>query len=248
MDRFHCIEIPLPPIKDQKRIVNKIKSVEEKLQKIQMLNTEQEKDIKNTLFSLYTDLIKDAEMMQMSEIAPIIRRPAEIIETEEYPELGIRCFGKGTFHKPALNGIEVGTKKLFQIKTGDVIFSNVFAWEGGIAIAKENDNDRFGSHRFISCLCETKKIINSFLLFHFLTHKGLEEIQRCSPGGAGRNKTLGLKKLESILVPVPSKEKQIEFIKHLNRFEQLKIQREERNREIAELIPSMLDKAFKGEM
>jgi hypothetical protein len=48
----------------------------------------------------------------------------------------IRSFGKGTFHKPPLSGSDVGTKRLYRIEPGDLLFSNVFAWEGAIAIAQ----------------------------------------------------------------------------------------------------------------
>ncbi len=246
--KFYNLEIELPSLPEQKRIVKIIKSVEAKRQNINKLNKEQEREIKNILYSTYIDIIKDAEYKPMVEVAPIIRRPVNISAEEKYPELGIRCFGNGTFHKPALSGIEVGTKKLFQIKTGDLVFSNVFAWEGGIAVAKEEDNDRYGSHRFISCNCNLEQVKPLFLSFHFLAPKGLEEINNCSPGGAGRNKTLGLKKLEALKVPVPKIDKQRKFENLLNQFNQLKEQREEREKELTKLIPSLLDKAFKGEL
>ncbi len=245
---FLSMNIELPPLPEQKRIVKIIQAVEEKQQKVNKLNQAQERDIKNLLYSTYTDIIKGVEEKPMVEVASIIRRPVQITAEENYPELGIRCFGNGTFHKPALNGIEVGTKKLFQIKTGDLVFSNVFAWEGGIAIAKENDNDRYGSHRFISCNCDLEQVKPSFLNFHFLAPKGLLDINNCSPGGAGRNKTLGLKKLEAIKVPVPKIEQQEKFEKLLHQFETLKTEKEAQEKELTVLIPSLLDKAFKGEL
>lgn len=248
LDKFYNIEIELPPLPEQNRIVIKIKSIEAKQQNIFELNKEQEREIKNTLYSTYIDIIRDAEYKLMVEVAPIIRRPVKINAEEKYPEMGIRCFGNGTFHKPALNGIEVGTKKLFQIKTGDLVFSNVFAWEGGIAVAKDEDNNRYGSHRFISCNCDLEQVLPLFLNFHFLAPKGLEEINNCSPGGAGRNKTLGLKKLEALNVPIPKIGKQKKFVTLLNQFNKLKGQREEREIELTQLIPSLLAKAFKGEL
>jgi type I restriction enzyme S subunit len=171
-------------------------SIKNKILKTQNLDLRQRNEIKNLAFSRYSDLVKDVNEEPMQKVAPIIRRPAKIIAKNQYPELGIRSFGKGTFHKPALNGYNVGTKKLYQIKTGDLIFSNVFAWEGAIAVALPEDNNRYGSHRFISCNCDLDQVLPEFLNFHFLTPEGLEEINRCSPGGAGRNKTLGLRKLE----------------------------------------------------
>ncbi len=184
----------------------------------------------------------------MKEVAPIVRREVKLNEEELYPELGIRCFGKGTFHKPALTGLEVATKKIFQIKKGDLVFSNVFAWEGGIAVAKEEDNNRYGSHRFISCVADKEKALQEFLCFHFLSPKGLEDINACSPGGAGRNKTLGLNKLVKINVPVPDIALQKEFVELLNKVNAIKDQHSETEKELTQLLPALLDKAFKGEL
>lgn len=245
---FFNQEILLPPLKVQNRIISTFDKVKSKLEEINSLRTEQSKDINNLLFSKFKDLIECADWLPMKDVAPIIRRPIVLKDEVLYPELGIRCFGKGTFHKPALTGTEVATKKIFQIKTGDLVFSNVFAWEGGIAVAKEEDNDRYGSHRFISCLADEEKALAEFLCYHFLSQKGLEDINACSPGGAGRNKTLGLDKLMKILVPVPSIELQREFVELLNKTNAIKEHHKQTEQELTELMPSLLDKAFKGEL
>jgi type I restriction enzyme S subunit len=241
-------KIPLPTLPEQQRIVSRIESIKIKLNRIKELRVEQTKDINNLLFSKYTDLIKNADWLSMQEVAPIIRRPVSINDDALYPELGIRCFGNGTFHKPALTRTEVATKKIFQIKKGDLIFSNVFAWEGGIAVAKEKDNDRYGSHRFISCLVDEGKALAEYLCYHFLSPTGLEEINACSPGGAGRNKTLGLDKLMKIKVPIPSLASQNEFVDLLIKTNAIKEQHKQTEQELNELLPSLLDKAFKGEL
>jgi len=242
------VTIPLPPLTIQKRITQTVDIVKSKLDQIKELKKEQSKDIQNLLFSKYTELIEDAELLPMQEVAPIVRREVKLNEEAFYPELGIRCFGKGTFHKPALTGLEVATKKIFQIKTGDLVFSNVFAWEGGIAVAKEDDNDRYGSHRFISCVANKEKALEEFLCFHFLSPKGLEDINACSPGGAGRNKTLGLDKLMKIQVPVPDVTLQNEFVALLHKVNAIKESHSQTEKELNELMPSLLDKAFKGEL
>lgn len=247
-DKFLNLSILLPLLPEQQRIVSKIESVKERIEQIEKLRTEQVKDIKNLLFSKYTQMIENAEWLPMKEVAPIVRREVKLNEEELYPELGIRCFGKGTFHKPALTGLEVATKKIFQIKKGDLVFSNVFAWEGGIAVAKEEDNNRYGSHRFISCVADKEKALQEFLCFHFLSPKGLEDINACSPGGAGRNKTLGLNKLVKINVPVPDIALQKEFVELLNKVNAIKDQHSETEKELTQLLPALLDKAFKGEL
>lgn len=248
VDKFLNLSISLPSLPEQQRIVLKIESVKQRIEQIEKLRAEQSKDINNLLYSKYTELIEVAEWLPMKEVAPIIRREVKLNEEVLYPELGIRCFGKGTFHKPALTGLEVATKKIFQIKQGDLVFSNVFAWEGGIAVAKEEDNNRYGSHRFISCVADKEKVLEEFLCFHFLSPKGLEDINACSPGGAGRNKTLGLDKLMKIEIPVPEITLQEEFVELLHKINAVKEQHRETEKELTELMPSLLNKAFKGEL
>ena len=139
------------------------------------------------LLSLYGDLIADAPTLPMSKLAPIVRRPVEVDPTIDYFELGICSFGNGTFHKPALKGLELGTKRIFWIEPGDLLLSNVFAWEGAIAVVKPEDQGRVGSHRFISCVPKAGVATSAYLCFHFLTPQGLQQIGEASPGGAGRN-------------------------------------------------------------
>lgn len=245
---FINMEVDLPSLPEQKRIISKIEDVKNKIKQVRDIRIAQNKDLNNLLFSKYTELIEEAEWLPLKEVAPIIRREVNLKEEELYPELGIRCFGKGTFHKPVLTGLEVGTKKIFQIKEGDLVFSNVFAWEGGIAVAKEEDNDRYGSHRFITCVANKEKVLAEYLWFHFLSPKGLEDINACSPGGAGRNKTLGLDKLMKINVPVPNIILQKEFVSLLLKVKNMKEYHSQTEKELNELLPSLLDMAFKGEV
>ena len=246
--RFFNIEIPLPDIAVQKVVVDKVDFALGKLEEIKLLRSSLLDDAQAMLSSAFHKLVEGAVYKPMSEVAPLERRKVEIDVNAEYPELGVRCFGNGTFHKPVLNGMEVGTKKLYQMVPGDLVFSNVFSWEGAIAVVKQEDEGRVASHRFITCLPESGVVTADFLCFYFLTTEGLEKIQAASPGGAGRNRTLGLKKLEKIEVPVPDYNKQIWFNQLQSYVEKIKQAQAENETELEALMPSILDKAFKGEL
>ncbi len=247
-EKFLGLTIKLPSIPEQKRLILKLGELISKIDEVENLQEAQERELNNLLFSKYCEIIEHVSWAPMKTVAPIVRRSVTIQEDASYPELGIRCFGKGTFHKPSLTGLEIGTKKIFQIRKGDLLFSNVFAWEGGIAVATDDDDDRYGSHRFISCVVDRNVAITEFLHFHFLTPKGLDDINSCSPGGAGRNKTLGLDKLMKINVPVPALTSQKEFVAIIDKINLIKESHKLNCIEIAEIIPSVLDSAFKGEL
>lgn len=247
-DKFLLMKIPLPPLEEQRRIVARVEELVGKIEEVRSLRNEIIKDSHGVLLSAYYKLIEGAEYLPMKFVAPLQRRTVKIELSKNYPELGIRSFGKGAFHKPALSGSEVGTKKLFRIEANDLLFQIVFAWEGAVAVAQSKDNGRFGSHRFLTCVPQPGIATSSFLCFHFLTEKGLEDLGKASPGGAGRNRTLGLKALENIQVPIPLFEKQLWFDDLQTKIHTMKQLREEAIKELDALLPSILDKAFKGEL
>ncbi len=244
---FLQIEIFLPPLSEQQRIAGRLVALKGKVDAVKGLRVEQEKEMKGLLLIQYQKMIEGADWKPMEKVAPIVRREVAISEDGIYPELGIRSFGKGTFHKPALTGFEVGTKRLYKIEAGDLMFSNVFAWEGAMAVAQKEDDGRFGSHRFISCVCEEGVALPEFLCFHFLTRKGMEDINAASPGGAGRNKTLCLNKLEKTLVPVPDPDLQKGFLQLLSKIDALKAAQAGQLSALEGLFPGVLEKAFRGE-
>ena len=247
-EKFLEIEIPLPELELQEAIVEKLESLNAQINEVKENRLEISTKGHALLQSAFHSLVESAPYKQMSEVAPLVRRPVVVDENSEYAELGVRSFGKGTFHKPVLSGLEVGSKKLFYIHPDDLVFSNVFAWEGAIAVAKANDKGRVGSHRFITCVPKQGVSTSGFLSFYFLTNEGLEKIREASPGGAGRNKTLGLKKLEKIEVPVPSYEKQIWFNSLQKKMTEIQDAQRANETELEALMPSILDKAFKGEL
>lgn len=197
-------QIPLPSLAAQQAIVARLGALAEKTREVEAHLDAVERDAEHLLALRFRDVIADAPLRPMAEVAPLVRREQAIELDGSYPELGIRSFGKGTFHKPPLSGSEVGTKRLYRIEPGDLLFSNVFAWEGAIAIAKPTDAGRFGSHRFITCHASPDLTTAEFLRYYFLTEDGMLKIGEASPGGAGRNRTLGLEKLMAIEVPIPS--------------------------------------------
>lgn len=247
-EKFLAMTIPLPSLPEQRRIVARIEELAARLEEARYLQRQIESDARRLLLAVFYDLIKGVDRRQMKEIAPIIRRSVVTDPEEIYPELGIRSFGKGTFHKVALTGIEVGSKRLYRIEPGDLIFNNVFAWEGAVAVARPEDAGRFGSHRFITCVVKREAVTAGFLCFYFLTDEGLQQLGEASPGGAGRNRTLGLNALEEIKVPVPPYERQLWFDDLQGKVKAALQLQAETATELDALLPSVLDKAFKGEL
>ena len=243
-DRFLDQQIALPPLAEQQAIVARLDSLTDKTRQLEAHLDAVERDAEHLLALRFRDAIANAPLRTMAEIAPLVRREQRIDLNGSYPELGIRSFGKGTFHKPPLSGGDVGTKRLFSIEPGDLLFSNVFAWEGAIAIAQAEDAGRFGSHRFISCVPDRRLTSADFLRYYFLTEEGMLKIGEASPGGAGRNRTLGLEKLMAIEVPMPPLATQQTFDRLQIEVAALKAKHAAILKANAALLPATLERVF----
>ena len=190
-EKFLAMEMPLPPFEEQRRLVARLDCVAGLVKERRKVLAAADRDSDLLLRKAFDRATEGVGYLPMEQVAPLVRRPIDIQPDESYPELGVRSFGRGTFHKPALDGTAVGTKKLYRIAARDLVFNIVFAWEGAVAIARDEDEGRVGSHRFLTCVPEPGGPSVEFLLYYFLSREGLRRLGEASPGGAGRNRTLG---------------------------------------------------------
>jgi type I restriction enzyme S subunit len=245
---FFNQEILLPPLKVQNKILSTLEKVKSRLEEINSLRAEQAKDINNLLFSKYTDLIESAEWLPMKEVAPIHRRQVEVNPEETYFEIGVRSFGRGLFENPSFKGSDLTWQKPFWMREGDLLFSNIKAWEGAVGLIPAKYDGWVGSHRYITCLPNLEIIDPEFLYYYFRTFEGVEKLSSASPGTVDRNRTLNNKLLQQIEIPVPSLGLQREFVELLEKTNAIKEHHKQTDQELTELMPSLLDKAFKGEL
>jgi hypothetical protein len=120
------MKIPLPSLTEQRRIVARIEALAAKVDEAKRLRQEIVQDNYRMLLGVYQQLIENADYQTMAKVAPLTRRPVTEIDNEKYyPELGVRSFGNGTFHKAAIKGVEMGTKRIYEFMPNDLIFNNV---------------------------------------------------------------------------------------------------------------------------
>jgi type I restriction enzyme S subunit len=76
----------------------------------------------------------------------------------------------------------------------------------------------------------------------------LQQLGEASPGGAGRNRTLGLNALANIPIPVPDHKKLSRFEECYGTVRSFNHIHLEQVEELDSLVPSVLSKAFAGEL
>ncbi|HFK5537043.1 TPA: restriction endonuclease subunit S [Elizabethkingia anophelis] len=172
-----------------------------------------EKNIPDLRFPEFNDKWKER---RIKEITQRYVNPVEVIPDTYYKEIGIRSHGKGLFHKEPILGEELGNKRVFWIKENAFIVNIVFAWEQAIGKTTEKEIGMIASHRFPMYLPRDNKSSVDFLLYFFLTPKGKSLLELASPGGAGRNKTLGQKEFDNVKFYIPEILEQQKIASFLN--------------------------------
>jgi len=142
--------------------------------------------------------------IHLDRLLRLERRPVKVVADSQYAEIGIYSFGRGIFHKTPRTGLEVGDKDLFLIKEGDFILQVTFAWEGAVALASANEDGMYGSTRFPTFRVDESLCYPPYLTYYFKTSSGREQLVRISPGSAGRNRVLSLKRIPEVIIPLPS--------------------------------------------
>ena len=125
-----------------------------------------------------------------------------------YTQIGIRSHGKGLFYKESVTGAALGNKSVFWIEPDCFIVNIVFAWEQAIGRTTQSEVGMIGSHRFPMYRPVNDRVDVDYLISYFLTKRGTDILQAASPGGAGRNKTLGQNRFLKSKIVLPPIEEQ----------------------------------------
>ena len=144
------------------------------------------------------------------DILERVEVPVNVEPDKEYVQIGIRSHGKGLFYKEPVLGKILGNKQVFWIQPNCFILNVVFAWEQAITKTTENEIGMIGSHRFPMYRPKNDLVDIDYLIYYFLTKRGTDILEAASPGGAGRNRTLGQErflKSKITLPPLPEQQK-----------------------------------------
>lgn len=240
------VEIPLPPLAEQQAIVARLDALAEKTRQVEAHLEAVERNAEHLLALRFRDAIVDAPLRAIAEVAPLVRREVVINPEKSYTELGVRSFYKGAFHRRTVPGSDFSWQDLYRVQAGDLIFSNIMAWEQAIAIAQPEDDGCVGNHRMLTCEPNAELAVPGFLWYYFTTEEGFAKIYAASPGTAARNRTMTAPALMAIEVPTPSLITQQTFDRLQAEVVALKAKHIAIREANVALLPATLERVFSG--
>lgn len=144
-----------------------------------------------------------------------VEHPVEVDSDALYTQIGIRSHGKGLFYKEPVTGESLGNKAVYWVEPDCFILNIVFAWEQAIGKTTQAEVGMIGSHRFPMYKPVNNLVDIDYLVYYLLTKHGTDILEAASPGGAGRNRTLGqdrFLKSKIVLPPLDEQKKIAEIL------------------------------------
>lgn len=187
-------------------------------------------------------------IFELGKVLKRIKRPVKVELNEEYRQIGIRSHGKGLFYKEAVSGNELGNKSVFWIEPDCFIVNIVFAWELAIGKTTENEKGMIASHRFPMYQALNNKIDIDYMLFYFKSKMGKYLLELASPGGAGRNKTLGQTEFMKLKISFPSLNEQKKIAEILSTWDKAIELKEQLIEEKKQQKKGLMKKLLTGEL
>lgn len=223
------ISLPIN-INEIKKINCFLSLIDERLAQLRKKNQLLEEYRKSIIHKIFSQKIKFKDDVGKSfpewkeiEVKKILKRysdPVSVDSERLYSQIGIRSHGKGIFYKEPVKGKILGNKRVFWIKEDLLILNIVFAWERAVAKTSKNEIGLIASHRFPMYKPVEGTLDLDYILYFLLTPVGKYYLELASPGGAGRNKTLGQTEFENLKFKIPSIKEQIKISTFLKKIDE----------------------------
>lgn len=216
VDDFFNSNLLNPPLAEQKKIAEILSAQDKIIELKEKLIAEKQKQRKCLMKQLFDESTKQSfklngvqinkkkwSVCKIKSVFEKVDKPVNVKQEQLYTQIGIFSHGRGLFYKEPVTGKILGNKSVFWIEPNCFILNIVFAWEQAIGKTTEKEEGFIASHRFPMFKPINNLIDVDYAVYYFLTKKGTAILDAASPGGAGRNRTLGQDRfLESkILLP-----------------------------------------------
>jgi len=255
-ERFLGLGIPLPPISEQRRIVARIEELAAQINEARGLRQQAAKDAEALLSAIAhrADLAAKAKenagwkRRRLSEVIRLVDDSHKVDPIGSYPNLGIYSFGRGLFHKPAINGLATSAKALRRVKAGQFIYSRLFAFEGAYGMVTKEFDGAFVSQEYPTFECDPQCVRAEFLVAYFRPSHVWKDVARGSKGLGDRRQRVQPEQILAHELWLPPIDWQNRLAKVHAEVDGLKRLQAETAAELDALLPAILDKAFKGEL
>lgn len=152
----------------------------------------------------------------------------DINDSLEYKCGGIKVYGRGIYTREIKLGADIQKKwVMHKVEENNVLYSTLFANNGAFAIAKKEDEELIFSEKFVCFKIIDENVLPEYLHVIFQTNYLSSQCDEFKTGMAAMSLShSSKKKVLKLAIPIPDKNTQLEIINKFKKYEQCKLQLE----------------------
>jgi type I restriction enzyme S subunit len=246
-EKFLAMQIPLPPLAEQRRIVARIEELSAKIEEARTLRQEAADDIEALCRSVLSH-DKGARPTPMRELVRLRSPDVTVTADATYEFAGVYCFGRGVFRAGRKSGMDFAYPRLTTLRAGNFVYPKLMAWEGALGIVPPECDGCVVSTEFPVFQVLEDRVLPEVLDTYFRNSSVWPEMSSASTGTNVRRRRLHPQEFLDYRMPLPSWETQLTLRMVRLEVDKLKPAQIKTAAELDALLPSILDRAFKGEL
>lgn len=261
--KFLSMEIPLPPLEEQRRIVSRVEELVGKIEEVRSLRQEALEETEALVNSSAAKVFVELDTADFYQIDDISEVKGGIQKSSaRTPGANPRRYI--TVAHVQRNSIDIGDPRYFEVSDEELdrwklIAGDVLVIEGNgspdhigrAALFKGEIENCVHQNHVIRIRPNTVYITPEYLNTYLNSPIGKDQMLELSRTTSGLY-TLSVGRIKSVKLPVPPLPEQRRIVAYLDelqtKIDTMKQLREEAIKELDALLPSILDKAFKGEL
>lgn len=247
---FFELEIPLPPLDVQQQIVEKIFFFQRRIEEISFLQKITKNRIKEIIQSLISSSVNNGERfteVNLSKVLAKVEDLAMIADNQIYHQVTVHMHNEGLSLRKECLGKDIKSKRQFQIREGQFVFSKIDARNGAMGLVPPELDGAIVSNDFPVYIADNKMLHQDFFNYYSSSDAFILACIENSKGTSNRRR-LNEKDFLQITIPLPDYEKQLWIVSIAKRLEELGKRQEAIRKETEGLFKSVLDNAFSGDL
>lgn len=260
-EHFDELQIPLPPLEQQKKIAAILDAADNYRQKTKALIAKYDELTQSLFLDMFGDPVKNEKGWEFTEIENIARKDKNSIKAgpfgsslkkEFYVAEGYKIYGQEqvikddlTFGNYYIDENKYKELESCKVQSGDILISLVGTY-GKISIVPEKFEAGIINPRLMKLSPNNKIIRSDFLKFLLQSEFVARQLKTQSRGGTMDIINVGI--IKKVKIPLPSISLQNQFAERVQAIEEQKAQAQASLEKAEELFASLLQKAFKGEI
>jgi type I restriction enzyme S subunit len=251
-NRFLDQQIALPPLVEQQAIVARLDALAEKTKQLEAHLNAVERDSLRLLVTMATRCDVNDEQRRalgwrkgtIADIAVVALSQETVYAGRSYPNVGILSYAKGVFGKVPIEGLNTSAKTLYRIKSGQFIYSRLFAFEGAYALVPDEFDGCYVSNEFPTFEIKRDLASAKFLMARFMTEADWQELRASTKGVGDRRLRIQPEHIlkRPIWIPPPGDVAKIDWL--FDHHHALKAKHTAIREANATLLPATLERMF----